>query len=322
MDYHEILKAVAFCVIIFMFVMFFGLFTQIFSGNLEQFFIWKTVYNSQSFAGSLINSAPKNVIDFPVRDWQVENLKIDADASFSAQLDGRGREKILFENNGDKQLLIASLTKLMTAAVALDNHDLLEKVVVSKEDVAQGGNLRAGDSLSVKDLLYAMLIGSDNSAAYALSKIMGREKFVALMNEKAKEFGMENTYYTNSVGFGTKTHSTAGDLAKLTYQILENYPQIFAITAMPEYDVLNFDGSLNYKAKNTNEFLNDDSLDWEKRIVGSKTGANEIAGGCFVLVLKSPDDDGYLINVILNSEDRFLEMKKIINWVNTAYKWK
>ncbi len=246
---------------------------------------------------------------------QRQELNINAESFISTRVDS-SQQVVLIGKNQQKQLLIASLTKLMTAMVSLDNYDFSQNITISKEAVAQGGFFKAGEVFPVKTLLYAALIGSDNSAAYALSELMGKDKFFNLMNIKAKELGLLNTYYSNSVGFGLENHSTAEDLVKLTKQILEKYSLIFQITLIPEFNVYDLNGKFHHKVLTTNQLLTDPSLNWRSAIIGGKTGNNEEAGECLILVLKYPDSKNYLISVILNSKDRFGEMKNLIDWVN------
>lgn len=256
----------------------------------------------------------------PYRDPKVEDFKIDAVSAISVAIDDNGREKVLFEKNIDKKLLIASITKLMTAAVVLDNYDFSRKAKISRNGVHKGGLLNAGDTFTVDTLFHIILIASDNTAAYTFSEMMPKGRFVELMNLKAKEFGLTNTYYSNSVGFGLKNHSTANDLVKLSYQLLKKYPLIFKTSSTDEYDIYDVGGGFHYKTANANKLLAENT-NWEDRIVGGKLGENEIAGGCLVLVLKAPNNNGYIINVILNSKRRFTEMGELVDWTDAAYKW-
>mgnify|MGYP001592037285 FL=1 len=231
MNYHEILKAIVFCFIIFIFVGFFWIFTQIFSNNLEQFFLWKTAYSNQSLLASIINNVSNPEILFPARNWQIKDLEIDAPSAISVNITDNGSQaKILFEKNSGKKLPIASLTKLMTAVISIENYNSSQEVKISKKAAAQGGLFKAGETFSTDTLVQAMLIGSDNSAAYALSEVMDKEKFVGLMNAMAEKFELLNTYYSDPVGSDTNNYSTAEDLAKLTKKLLEDYPLIFQKT--------------------------------------------------------------------------------------------
>ncbi len=123
--------------------------------------------------------------------------------------------------------------------------------------------------------------------------------------------------FLNPTGLGLDNFSTAQDLAKLAEYLLKEHRSILDITAMQEFDLYTADGKNLNKITNTNELLKESS-DFEKRIIGGKTGETRTAGECLLLVLKAKNDKDYLINVILNSKDRFGETKKIINWLDSA----
>lgn len=240
---------------------------------------------------------------------QLQALNIDAQSAISVVTDLSDNSKVLFKKNEQRKLSIASITKLMTAVIVLENIDPSEKIEISKE---------AQETFFANDLLYDMLIGSDNAAAEAFSESIGKDKFVALMNEKAKEIGLFDTSFLNPTGLGLDNFSTAQDLVKLTEYLLKEHRSILNITAMQEFDLYTADGKNLNKITNTNELLKEYS-DSDKRIIGGKTGNTRAAGESLLLVLRMPDNKDYLINVILNSKDRFGETKKIIDWVNDNF---
>ena len=257
----------------------------------------------------------------PVRIKNVPDLEISAKSAISVLVDKQGKERILFEKEKDIKLPIASLTKLITAKIVIDNYDLSKKIKISEEAVNQEenfGKLSAGKILSVKYLLYPLLMESSNDAAYALSNDydgMTEEKFLQLMNEKSINFGLQNTYFANSTGLDPekpeepKNYSTAFDLAKLAENLLED-KLLWEILAVPSFN------SYGPELSNTNALLGK-----LPRIVGGKTGYTEEALGCFLLVIEAPRGKGYIISVILGSSDRFGEMEKLAAWLYQAYKW-
>ncbi len=175
-------------------------------------------------------------------------------------------------------------------------------------------------------LLYPLLMESSNDAAFALANDypgMTERGFVELMGWEAERLGLDNTFFDNPTGLdpeesGTKmNYSTVADLVKLTKELL-NKPLVWKILSTQRYSLY------GPELVNTNELLFDDSVDWRDRIVGGKTGYTGEADGCIILVMKAPKNQGYLINVILGAngtQDRFGEMKKLVDWVETAYKW-
>ncbi len=258
-----------------------------------------------------------------LRAENFENLKINVMTVISAEIDNKGNEEVLFEQNSEKPLPIASITKLMTALVIFDlkeSYDFSQIITISKEAVEQEGDsrwgsLKEGEELSVENLLYMMLIESNNDAAFALTEPIGEEGFVGLMNINAENLGLDDTRFFNPAGLEPDdptepiNYSTARDLVKLAKYILEKYPQIFEITNNQSYSVLRPNGALHhFIPENTNKLLGE-----FPEIVGGKTGWAPAASGCLLIVMKDPKKNGYFINVVLGANDRFGEMQKIID---------
>jgi D-alanyl-D-alanine carboxypeptidase (penicillin-binding protein 5/6) len=135
--------------------------------------------------------------------------------------------KVLYSKAPDKRRPIASLTKIMTALVVLASADLDDVVVVAPEAVGQIGSsigLRAGERLTVRDLLYAMLLPSANDAAVALAHSVGGSvgAFVRLMNVTASRMGLHHSHFASSSGLDDSGYSTARDLAALTRRAFRN----------------------------------------------------------------------------------------------------
>lgn len=291
---------------------------QLFCNSLYGFFEKKVAENQQSFLASVKN-APISQNLLPSRNWQVEDLKIEAEAAISVETDLLTQKKILFKKNENKILPIASLSKLMTALVVLENYNLQYQVVITEADILQEGergDLKAGQLFSVKNLLYMMLIESSNDAAYSLSGIMGQEKFIAFMNEEAKHIGLLNTSFTDSSGLDFGSYSTARDLVILTEHLLSKYPLVWEIIGLKEHDLYLNNNEFHHRLINTNKLLGE-----IPEVVGGKTGWTKEAKGTFLVLKESHDKGNYLINVVLGSVDRLEEMKKIINWLNVAYEW-
>ncbi len=134
--------------------------------------------------------------------------------------------RLLYEKNGEKRMLIASTTKLMTALVALEQGGLQQEITVTSGHMAEGSSmyLRPGEKLTLETLLYGLLLCSGNDAALAVTECMGGAvPFVARMNEKAAELGMENTHFANPNGLDDEAHySTAEDMAKLAAAAMDD----------------------------------------------------------------------------------------------------
>ncbi len=259
--------------------------------------------------------------------------EVNATASFSAYY-GEDNEKILYEENADEALPIASISKIMTALVVLENYELGEEMMVTEHDVVsrtEFRDFRAWPQTTVGDIIYPMLIESNNSGAFALALISNRfldsgkepvEEFVSKMNEKAKELGLEKTVFINPSGLDGEeryNRSSAREIADFAKHVFENKPEIFEILRRPSYRLYSPDRMAYYDAINTNSFLHHNEEEWQEDIIGGKTGWTRAAFGCLLIVLEAPDEKGYIINVVLGAEDRFEEMRRLINFVYDSY---
>jgi len=261
---------------------------------------------SAGVSDAVANIAPENkqTVQLPAPD-------INAAGVISVESDLSGENKIIFEKNSETKLPIASLTKLMTAVIVLDNYDLSENITIdeladSQDPMKQ--DVKLGDNMPIENLLNVMLIGSSNKSAYALSEVMGEQKFVGLMNKKAKEIGLANTIFYDPTGLSAQNISTAGDLVKLAEYILKNYSKIADISRIKELNIPKLG-----KIASTNELLGE-----VPKIVCGKTGFTTPAKGCLLLVIENQKNNDYIINVILGTDDRFLEMRKLIDWQNAT----
>ena len=159
---------------------------------------------------------------FPCRISAVET------SAASAILMDADSGRVLYEHNADRKMLIASTTKILTALVAIEEGDLHDSVKVSREAAYTEGSamyLTEGETLTLETLLYGVLLCSGNDAAVAVAQHVGGsvKGFVALMNEKAQELGMEHSSFANPNGLDDEQHySTARDMAKLARAALEN----------------------------------------------------------------------------------------------------
>lgn len=163
---------------------------------------------------------------------QVFTLRVQANVDVSAQaaiVMDVDSGRILFEKNAKEPLRIASITKIMTAIIALEEGRLDDQVKASRNAVGIEGSsiyLRLGETLSLEELLYGLMLRSGNDAAVAIAEHIGGsvEGFVFLMNQKAAELGMTNTVFSNPHGLDDheEHYSTAEDMAKLTAYALKN----------------------------------------------------------------------------------------------------
>jgi len=257
--------------------------------------------------------------DYP----ELSEYQLQAQSAIVASVDVAGEMEIIFQQNLNNRLPIASLTKLMTAVVASEFYQDTEQIEVSQKAVAQlerTGYLKPGEILLPEELLHIMLIESSNDAAYAVTDLVGGNGFVGLMNLKTKDLGMDDTYFYNPHGLDPEdakapseetNYSTVLDLIKLAKYLLKEYPQILAISSKEKYNLYLENGSFHHTLYNTNELV----YELEGRVVGSKTGLTKRARGCLFLILKSNTPGSYYINVLLNSPNRFLDMRKLITYI-------
>jgi len=219
--------------------------------------------------------------------------RITADAAILMDLDTGA---VFYARNADEELPMASTTKIMTALLVLDSLDLDEKVKVPATAIGVPGSnagLRRGETLTVRQLLYALLVASGNDAAVtlALATKGSIDAFVGAMNDKAKELALLHTHFVNSSGLHHEQHySSARDLARLARVAMAD-PVFRQIVATKEYDLGG--GRL---LKTSNALL--EAVPW---INGIKTGSTPYADYC--LVASGTKDGLTLISVILGAAD-------------------
>lgn len=261
---------------------------------------------------------------YPKRIRPDFKVNLNEKAAIAIFFDEKGNETILYQKDIDKQLPIASLTKLMTAIIVVENYDLNQEVIVSQhavETLEEVGRLRVGEKIKIRGLLELSLLVSSNDAATALAEVMGEKKFIEKMNEKAKEIGLENTYFTDAHGLSPKSVSSARDLAILTEYSILHYPEIWEILAKKQSIIKGYEPSgeeIIHNANNTNTLLNEDY------VLGGKTGYTEEAGDTMILAMKSPGDvEGNVVLVLLGLgiAERIPRTKNLYDWVVWGWDW-
>jgi len=174
----------------------------------------------------------------------------------------------VLEKNPNQPYPIASITKLMNAVIALENIDIDQTITLTEkilEPLGHSPSLFLGLNVSAENLLKASLIQSTNDASEALAYFVGKEKFVDLMNRKAKEINMTNTVFYDVHGLNPANRSTATDLAKLLMYIYNNHPEILSITRDNTFWLPDSTGRL-LKFRNVNNFYPLSTF------IGGKTG--------------------------------------------------
>jgi serine-type D-Ala-D-Ala endopeptidase (penicillin-binding protein 7) len=225
--------------------------------------------------------------------------------------------EVLWEENGQDKRPIASITKVMTALVFLeDNPDLTREITIERSDVyaASTTYLRANERISVTDLLHLALIASDNAAARALARIShgGSAAFIERMNEKALELGLESTTFTDPSGLNPENISSAYDLSRLI-SLASAEDRIAPIMRTAEYKIST--SRRKFSIHSTNRLL----LGGEVDVMGGKTGFISKAGYCLATLLRLPQSNHQVAVVVLgatSNQGRFWETRHLFNWLS------
>lgn len=243
----------------------------------------------------------------------------------SALVKELGSQENIFSYRPRARWPIASITKLMTAVVALDELAPNTLITISQEAVdteGEAGLLKVGEKYSVTDLIKAMLLVSSNDSAVALAqayekKELGAEKyeqalsktalFVSKMQDRARILGMEETYFGDPSGLSMVNQSVVGDLAVLLNHIQTTYPTILEIARQKQVSILDQKRMARRTLISINQFAG------QKDFLGGKTGFTDEAGQNLVSIF-SYNGKKYVI-AVLGTEDRFGETTKLYDWL-------
>jgi len=199
-------------------------------------------------------------------------------SSYLVQVNG----ELVWERQADRRLPLASLTKLMTALLLLEQAQPQDVVTVSRAAEHETGShigLKEGEKFHVEDLLAAVLIASANDACHALADHAGgnEQRFVQMMNQRARQLGLRHTHFVNACGHDAQSHySSTRDLALLAHEVLK-HPEITALTAKPGAQITTLDGARDYRFETSNALIGR-----YPGALGLKTGYTPKAGKCLV----------------------------------------
>ncbi len=223
---------------------------------------------------------------------------------------------VIYGKDENKRTAMASTTKIMSAIVLIENANLDEMITVTAKAAGTGGSrlgLKNNDKITLKDLLYGLMLKSGNDAAVAIAENVGGsvEGFANLMNAKAKEIGLENTHYVTPHGLDNPEHyTTAYELAKLADYALKN--EVFAKVVNTKIYTVTINGYPK-TITNTNELLG-----YLDGVNGVKTGFTNNAGRCLVT---SVNRDGFeIITVVLQADTKKMRTTDSINLIEYIYK--
>ena len=225
---------------------------------------------------------------------------------------------VISQKNADKKLFIASITKMMTCLLALENGDMSDTLFITKDVfIAKDSRVRLGDGYRLGNLIYEMMLVSDNDAAYAIAKHLGGDtlKFCDMMNQKAQYLGMDSTHFANPNGMpNNENYSSASDLVRLSRYCMCD--SAFAqIVGTREKDLPLVDRR-HLPCQNTNQLLTS-----YEGCIGIKTGFTRQAGNC--LASAATRDGRTLYLVLLGSRSmssRFKESAILLDYGFNAMK--
>ena len=261
------------------------------------------------------------------KSFAIENLNVNANAALIIETN---TGKVIYEKDGDEQNYPASVTKILTAILVLENCNLDDVAIASESAISQIPDgyvvapLKVGEEMKIKDLLYALMLKSANDAAYVLAEHVGKnvDFFADMMNQKAKEIGCTGSHFVNPNGIHNERHyTTANDMYLIAKYAMKNEEFVKIVSTM-EYTL---PSTNKYEAedrvmRNTNSFINPDSSFYNKNVRGIKTGTTAQAGNC--LITDVARDGLEFITVLLGAETssgKFSETEKMINYAYDNY---
>jgi serine-type D-Ala-D-Ala carboxypeptidase (penicillin-binding protein 5/6) len=284
-------------------------------GSLIVFYFVFLSFQAETY-GKILSPVPNTGASF----WfpKVENLikesalipKISAKSAIIYELNSN---KVLFDKNSSDKLPMASLTKIMTAIVALENPKKDNKYTVRQEYLVGENSmgLEEGEILSLEELLYGLILksGNDASETIAASFPGGRENFIREMNRKAKELGAGNTNFTNPSGLegNGNQYTTAKDLVIITKYALDNFELFKKVSSTFTFTIPATSTHKSYALENETNLISS-----YPGVKGVKIGFTNEAGYCLVTFLDYKGQQ--IIGVLLNSENRRQEMKDLLDF--------
>ncbi len=269
-----------------------------------------------------------------VSAFNISGFELNAEGAMLLSLD---TDEILYSKNADKKMYPASITKLLVAAIVLDNTENLDTEIITYTNEANNAilgtgasviGLKIGEELTARQALYCLLISSGGDVAYAIAEHYGGsiENFMSMMNSKARDIGMVNSSFGNPVGLHDEyTYTTPRDVSTLAKYVLK-YDVILEITSLARYQLpaTNMSG-IRYLS--TTNFLIDPATNYfYKYAKGLKTGFTDEAGRCVVSTAKL---DGYNYLCIIMKCDssggvrnEFIDSSNLYRWAFNNFEYK
>ena len=275
------------------------------------FYGWFLSYQHQQ-------SIAKDNISSPMK-WTIPSVK--ATSYLVGRLD---LGQIIIQKNSNLQLFTASISKLMTAMIVIDNIPLSTQIPISSYAVStegEEGDLQAGESIAAADLLKVLLIPSSNDAATAFEQFFHNQHkdLIALMQAKARHLKMYNSAYFDDTGLDREGNfTTAQDLFKLAKEVYYHYPIIGKITRTRKDIVLSYPDNKQHILINTDKLVSNIKTLW-----GGKTGSTPDAQDCLLTIYECSFPEKIqkipIVIIVLHSQDRFGDTRKLYNLTKIIY---
>jgi D-alanyl-D-alanine carboxypeptidase (penicillin-binding protein 5/6) len=253
-----------------------------------------------------VNNIPGTISDeyVPTLAKNISDLNVNSKAFI---IYDPATRSVLASMNEELRFSPASSAKIMTAAVVLENFPLDKIIAANNISSVEGSKmgLYEGEQISVRNLLYGLMLPSGNDAAFVLSNSYpgGEVAFVSAMNKKVQDLGLKNTRFFDPAGYADDNYTTAYDLARIAAYAMKN--STFAkVVSTKKIKVTDSAGAIVHDLSNINELLG------TRGVTGIKTGYTDEAGE--VLVTSFVNNGRTYIIVVLGSQDRFGDTKKIL----------
>ncbi|MEK7595601.1 MAG: hypothetical protein AAB443_03385 [Patescibacteria group bacterium] len=270
----------------------------------------KTDYK-ETYIKSYLSSRNSSDLDFSEKTVNSNVNPQPKTNALSAIAVSLNNNAILFAKDYKRKLPIASLTKMMTAVVALEHQNLKKEVIVSQKAANIGENVMGiseGETYTLEELLYGLFLHSGNDASYAIAGDVAEtsEVFTSFMNFKAKELNLTDTHFSDPSGLDDNNQSTAYDLAKLTKYALQN-PDFKRIVATVNYVILSSEKHKYLPLSNQTNLLTT-----YPGVKGVKTGYTEKANMCLITYAENNGQE--IIGVVLGSNSRKADMVNMLDF--------
>ena len=275
-------------------------------------------YSVRSDASSIV---------YPFRNWEIkDDPVIQAKGALVVDIDS---DFVFFQNQLNVRRPIASVTKLMTALVAKKYIPADEEITITEESLKVDGDapiFYLNEKVTTNDLIRAMMIISSNKAAMALANHIGQDKFVALMNDMAKQLEMTQTSYAEPTGLSFLNQSSPADLKKLIKYIITEYPNLLLIAQNGVDKIQGKNPDIIHELTNINliahhpPFLDELNITY----LGGKTGFTDEAlqtfCGLFLVPSKRENEQPKrILVVVLGTPNRYNDIENLLKWLDKAY---